>query len=31
MFGKEGEKDGDLCRPWGVCCSKEGFILVANR
>ena len=30
-FGQEGEKDGDLCRPWGVACSKEGHILVANR
>ena len=27
----EGEKDGELCRPWGVCCSREGYILVANR
>ena len=30
-FGIEGEKDGELCRPWGVCCSREGYILVANR
>ena len=30
-FGGEGEKDGQLCRPWGVCCSREGYILVANR
>ena len=30
-FGTEGEKDGQLCRPWGVCCSKEGLILIANR
>ena len=30
-FGVEGEKDGQLCRPWGVCCSREGYILVANR
>ncbi len=30
-FGGEGEADGQLCRPWGVACSKEGFILVANR
>jgi len=30
-FGGEGETDGQLCRPWGVCCSKEGLILVANR
>ena len=30
-FGREGDKDGQLCRPWGVCCSREGYILVANR
>ena len=30
-FGSEGENEGQLCRPWGVCCSREGFILVANR
>jgi len=30
-FGIEGEKEGELCRPWGVCCSREGYILVANR
>ena len=30
-FGGEGSDDGKLCRPWGVCCSREGFILVANR
>jgi len=31
QFGGEGEEPGQLCRPWGVCCSKEGYILVANR
>lgn len=30
-FGGEGEGEGQLCRPWGVCCSREGYILVANR
>ena len=30
-FGGEGSDDGKLCRPWGVSCSREGFILVANR
>jgi len=30
-FGGEGEGDGQLCRPWGVACSDEGYILVANR
>ena len=27
VFGTEGEMDGQLCRPWGVCCSREGLIL----
>ena len=31
VFGGEGESEGQLCRPWGVCCSKNGLILVANR
>jgi len=31
VFGTEGESEGQLCRPWGVCCSKNGLILVANR
>ena len=31
FFGTEGETEGQLCRPWGVCCSKSGLILVANR
>lgn len=30
-FGKEGDGDGELCRPWGVCCSREGNIIVADR
>ena len=30
-FGGEGSDDGKLCRPWGVTCSRDGFILVANR
>jgi len=30
-FGGEGEGDGQLCRPWGVACTKEGLIMVANR
>ena len=30
-FGKEGEEDGKLCRPWGVCQNKEGYIIVADR
>lgn len=31
MFGNEGEGDGELCRPWGVCCDKTGNIIVADR
>lgn len=27
----EGEADGQLCRPWGVCCDKTGRIIVADR
>lgn len=30
-FGSEGESDGQLCRPWGVCCDKDGNIIVADR
>lgn len=30
-FGTEGEGDGQLCRPWGVCCTKDGHIVVADR
>ncbi|XP_075214954.1 E3 ubiquitin-protein ligase TRIM71-like [Lycorma delicatula] len=30
-FGKEGDGDGELCRPWGVCCDREGNIVVADR
>lgn len=31
IFGGEGENDGQLCRPWGVCCDAEGNIIVADR
>jgi tripartite motif-containing protein 71 len=31
VFGQEGESEGDLCRPWGVACDKEGRIVVADR
>ena len=31
FFGSEGEADGELCRPWGVCCDKDGNIIVADR
>lgn len=30
-FGSEGDKDGQLCRPWGVCVDKEGYVVVADR
>ncbi|KAG8442892.1 hypothetical protein GDO86_011631 [Hymenochirus boettgeri] len=30
-FGGEGDHDGKLCRPWGVCIDREGFIIVADR
>lgn len=31
VFGTEGENDGELCRPWGICCDKNGNIIVADR
>lgn len=31
VFGTEGEGDGQLCRPWGVCCDKNGQIIIADR
>lgn len=31
VFGSEGENDGQLCRPWGVCCDRLGNIIVADR
>lgn len=31
LFGTEGEGDGQLCRPWGVCCDKTGLIVIADR
>lgn len=30
-FGTEGEGDGELCRPWGVSCTQDGNIIVADR
>lgn len=30
-FGSEGEGNGQLCRPWGVCCTKDGNVVVADR
>ncbi|XP_046745123.1 E3 ubiquitin-protein ligase TRIM71-like [Diprion similis] len=31
VWGSEGDNDGELCRPWGVCCDKGGHIIVADR
>ncbi|KAK0425299.1 hypothetical protein QR680_009132 [Steinernema hermaphroditum] len=30
-FGKEGEGDGEFCRPWGICCDSSSRIIVADR
>ncbi|XP_076370515.1 E3 ubiquitin-protein ligase TRIM71-like [Tachypleus tridentatus] len=30
-FGGDGDGDGHLCRPWGVCTDREGHIIVADR
>lgn len=30
-FGREGTAEGELCRPWGVCCTPTGLIAVADR
>ncbi|XP_054278951.1 E3 ubiquitin-protein ligase TRIM71 isoform X2 [Macrosteles quadrilineatus] len=31
VFGKEGDADGELCRPWGVCCDRNNNIIIADR
>jgi tripartite motif-containing protein 71 len=31
VFGEEGGEDGQLCRPWGVCCDIDGNIIIADR
>ncbi|XP_060536733.1 E3 ubiquitin-protein ligase TRIM71 [Cylas formicarius] len=31
VFGGEGEKDGDLCRPWGIAQNRFGEYIVADR
>ncbi|XP_077983416.1 E3 ubiquitin-protein ligase TRIM71-like [Glandiceps talaboti] len=31
VFGCEGESEGQLCRPWGVCTDRDGRIIVADR
>nr|XP_039265198.1 E3 ubiquitin-protein ligase TRIM71-like [Styela clava] len=30
-FGGTGEKDGQLCRPWGIACDPAGNFIVADR
>ncbi|CAF1058070.1 unnamed protein product [Rotaria sordida] len=30
-IGSEGDDDGKLCRPWGVCCDNQSNIIVADR
>ena len=31
QIGGEGEDEGKLCRPWGVCTNKDGYVIVADR
>ncbi|XP_049964213.1 E3 ubiquitin-protein ligase TRIM71-like [Schistocerca serialis cubense] len=31
IIGSEGTAEGQLCRPWGVCCDSIGNIIVADR
>ena len=31
QFGSEGENDGQLCRPWGVCTDRDSNVIVADR
>lgn len=31
VFGGEGVREGDLCRPWGVCVDQAGRVVVADR
>ncbi|XP_013187728.1 protein wech [Amyelois transitella] len=30
-FGREGQDDGQVSRPWGLCIDREGNIIVADR
>ena len=30
-FGQEGDSEGQLCRPWGICTDKDGYIIIADR
>uniref|UniRef100_A0A8C4QTQ6 E3 ubiquitin-protein ligase TRIM71 n=1 Tax=Eptatretus burgeri TaxID=7764 RepID=A0A8C4QTQ6_EPTBU len=31
IFGGEGDAEGKLCRPWGICIDYDGRIIVADR
>ncbi|ELT96190.1 hypothetical protein CAPTEDRAFT_90967 [Capitella teleta] len=31
QFGVEGSADGELCRPWGICTHRDGYIVIADR
>jgi len=30
-IGGEGDQEGQLCRPWGVCCDHQSNIIIADR
>ncbi len=31
IFGSEGSKNGQFCRPWGICCDHHGNIIIGDR
>lgn len=31
VFGSEGSKPGQLCRPWGICADYKGNIIIGDR
>lgn len=31
VFGSEGSKHGQFCRPWGICCDQHGNIIIGDR
>ncbi len=31
IFGREGNKPGQFCRPWGIACDQKGHIIVGDR
>ena len=31
VFGSEGSKPGQLCRPWGICADHKGNIIIGDR